>query len=100
MRSFHCHGAALHVRDADSRNGTFVNGQKADDVAWHGHTIKVGATESCSAIAAEPPTVAAPIINLEKTETLVRNVPMPRMTCQPFPRRRSATRSSTRSAAV
>src|SRR5437868_6123405 len=34
------------VRDADSRNGTFVNGQKVDDAAIaDGHYIRVGSTE-------------------------------------------------------
>ncbi|MGE0606644.1 MAG: sigma 54-interacting transcriptional regulator [Pirellulales bacterium] len=74
----HFRNGAWHVRDADSRNGTFVNGQKADDcMLADGHTIKIGGTEFVFGQSAEPPTVAAPVINLEKTETLVRQAAMP-----------------------
>ncbi|MCA9246626.1 MAG: sigma 54-interacting transcriptional regulator [Planctomycetales bacterium] len=39
-------GNLWHVRDAGSRNGTFVNGQKIDDaVLSDGHVLRVGGTQ-------------------------------------------------------
>src|SRR5687768_10678666 len=39
-------GGRWHVRDVDSRNGTFVNDQKIDDSALaDGHYLKIGSTE-------------------------------------------------------
>lgn len=39
-------GDVWRVRDAESRNGTFVNGQKVDDaVLAEGHYLRVGSTE-------------------------------------------------------
>ncbi|MBX3411725.1 MAG: sigma 54-interacting transcriptional regulator [Pirellulales bacterium] len=46
-----------HVRDAESRNGTFVNGQKIDEAALvPGHHVRVGSTEFAFQQSAQPPT--------------------------------------------
>jgi len=45
------------VRDAGSRNGTFVNEQKVDEaVLDEGHHLRVGSTEFSFHQSSEPPT--------------------------------------------
>ena len=46
MPLFRRQNGAWRVRDAGSRNGTFVNGQKIDEaVMADGHYLRVGSTE-------------------------------------------------------
>src|SRR4051794_17605513 len=58
------HAILLHrdrswfVRDAESRNGTYVNGQKMDEaMVADGHTLRVGSTEFAFHCTAEMPTM-------------------------------------------
>lgn len=63
------------VRDAGSRNGTLVNGQKVEAAALdEGHTVKVGSTELEFHLSEEPLTAEddAP----SATQTIVQNVEM------------------------
>jgi len=49
---------AWYAKDAGSRNGTFVNGQKTDEAMLaDGHYVRVGGTEFCFCLTAEPPTL-------------------------------------------
>jgi two-component system response regulator HydG len=60
------------VRDAESRNGTFVNGQKVDEAALDdGHRLRVGATEFLFHQSDQPPTVG-PMVDLNMTQTLIK----------------------------
>ncbi len=66
------------IRDAGSRNGTFVNDQKIDEaVLGDGHNIRIGSTEFEFHLTDQPPTV-----NAENegglNETLVKNRPVAR----------------------
>ena len=64
------------VRDAESRNGTFVNGQRADDaVLADGHTVRIGSTEFTFQISDQPPTVQTEG-EIGFTQTIVKNLPM------------------------
>jgi Nif-specific regulatory protein len=64
------------VRDAESRNGTFVNGQKIDEaVIIDGHTLRVGSTEFAFQTSDQPPTVETegePTF----TQTIIKDTPM------------------------
>ena len=72
-----CDDGVWRVRDADSRNGTLVNGQKADDAALdEGHTVQVGATEFSFHQSNEPPTATGEV-ELDVTQTIVRELPLP-----------------------
>ncbi len=65
-----------HVRDASSRNGTLVNGQPVDQSPLEdGHTLKLGGTEFCFHLSAEPPTATADV-ELGLTETIVQDIPV------------------------
>jgi two-component system, NtrC family, response regulator HydG len=66
-------GALWKIRDADSRNGTYVNGQKIDEAALDdGHHIKVGGTEFHFSQSTLPPTtIGEP--ELVVTQTVVRD---------------------------
>ncbi|HWB08109.1 MAG TPA: sigma 54-interacting transcriptional regulator [Pirellulales bacterium] len=60
------------VHDAQSRNGTFVNGQKVDEAALDdGHRLRVGATEFLFHASDQPPTVG-PMVDLNMTQTLIK----------------------------
>jgi Nif-specific regulatory protein len=61
------------VRDAGSRNGTYVNGQKVDEAALgEGHVVRIGATEFEFHQSDQPPTVSG-AIDLNLTQTIIRN---------------------------
>ncbi|HEX4144049.1 MAG TPA: sigma 54-interacting transcriptional regulator [Pirellulales bacterium] len=63
---------AWKIRDADSRNGTFVNGQKIDDaVLAPGHRIRLGSTEFCFQQSETPPQFHHAGITV--TQTLIKN---------------------------
>ncbi len=61
------------VRDADSRNGTFVNDQKIDEAHLaDGHHVRVGSTEfAFRSTAIPPPAQASHEINV--TQTIIKN---------------------------
>ncbi|MEX2559344.1 MAG: sigma 54-interacting transcriptional regulator, partial [Pirellulales bacterium] len=64
---------AWRVRDAGSRNGTFVNGQKVDQaVLADGHHLRVGSTEFAFHQSEQPPTVG-PLRAANVTQTLIRD---------------------------
>jgi transcriptional regulator with GAF, ATPase, and Fis domain len=64
---------AWRVRDAGSRNGTFVNGQKVDEARLaDGHYVRVGSTEFAFRESAEPPP-NAPSSDLNVTQTVVKD---------------------------
>ena len=63
------------VRDANSRNGTFVNGQKAPEATLgQGHTVRIGSTELEFHESEEPLTAGDD--NPELTQTIVQDVPI------------------------
>ena len=65
---------AWWVRDADSRNGTFVNGQKIDEAQlFSGCLLKLGASEFSFHQSTEEPTEED---DLHVTQTIVRNQPV------------------------
>jgi len=60
------------VRDADSRNGTFVNDQKTEDaVLGDGHRLRFGSTEFSFHLSDQPPTVESD--GFDVTQTLIKN---------------------------
>jgi two-component system, NtrC family, response regulator HydG len=64
------------IRDAGSRNGTYVNDQKIDDaVLVDGHHVRVGSTEFEFHASEQPPTVDAQN-DCRLTATIIRNQPM------------------------
>ncbi|HTQ38932.1 MAG TPA: sigma 54-interacting transcriptional regulator [Pirellulales bacterium] len=64
------------IRDAGSRNGTFVNGQKTDEaVLAEGHNIRVGSNEFEFHLADQPPAVVAEPQETY-TNTIVRDTPV------------------------
>lgn len=64
------------VRDAGSRNGTFVNDQKIDEaVLGDGHAIRLGSCEFSFHQSEQPPT-AGSIVGAETSETIVRDTVM------------------------
>ncbi|HVX10206.1 MAG TPA: sigma 54-interacting transcriptional regulator [Pirellulales bacterium] len=68
-----CENGAWWVRDAQSRNGTFVNGQKVDEAALDdNHRIRVGATEFLFHQSEQPPTVG-PMADFSMTQTLIKD---------------------------
>lgn len=70
-----CEDGQWHARDGESRNGTFVNGQKVDDaVLDEGHYIKVGSTEFSFHHSVEPPTTTERNFDPHVTQTLVKDV--------------------------
>jgi two-component system, NtrC family, response regulator HydG len=65
------------IRDAGSRNGTFVNSQKTDEaVLDEGHNIRVGSNEFEFHLSAEPPTVNALPAEETYTTNIVRDTPV------------------------
>jgi len=72
-----CDANGWRVRDAESRNGTLVNGQKADEAMLDdGHTIQLGTTEFLFHQSSEPPTTTSEA-DLTPTQTIVRDLPLP-----------------------
>ncbi len=66
-------GNAWRIRDAESRNGTFVNDQKIDEaVLADGHTVRVGSTEFDFHQSEQPPT-AGSIVPGNMTQTIIRD---------------------------
>ena len=62
------------VRDAASRNGTFVNGQKIDEATLaEGHTVRIGGTEFAFHLTAEMPTMEAPA-GAQLSHTIVKEL--------------------------
>ena len=66
------------VRDAESRNGTFVNGQKADEaVLTDGNTLRVGSTEFAFQTADQPlPGETGDMAEMTFTQTIIKDTPM------------------------
>ncbi|MDZ4821052.1 MAG: sigma 54-interacting transcriptional regulator [Planctomycetota bacterium] len=65
-----------HVEDRDSRNGTFVNGQRIDDAVLDaGHTLRVGSAEFSFELSDEPLTVYSPADHTMR-QTVVSDRPM------------------------
>ena len=64
------------IRDADSRNSTYVNGQKTDEARLaEGTVIRVGSTEFSFHRSDQPPTQAS-VGGANLTQTIVRNTPV------------------------
>ncbi len=64
---------AWRIRDAGSRNGTYVNDQKIDDaVLDDGHKVRVGSTEFEFHVTDQPPTIDSRSDG-KLTETVIRN---------------------------
>ncbi len=62
------------LRDSQSRNGTFVNGQKIDEAMLSpGHVVRVGDSELEFQVSDEPPTAGAEEGNFHK-QTIVQDV--------------------------
>ena len=67
---------AWHIRDLESRNGTYVNDQRIDDaVLGDGHSVRIGNTEFAFHVTQEPPTILSPA-DAGQTETIIKNFPM------------------------
>jgi two-component system, NtrC family, response regulator HydG len=67
------------VRDAESRNGTFVNGQKTDEaVLADGHTLRVGSTEFSFQTSDQPLTVEETGGEVTFTQTIIKDTPINR----------------------
>jgi Nif-specific regulatory protein len=65
-----------HIRDAGSRNGTFVNDQKIDDaVLVDGNTVRLGSTQFEFHLTDQPPTLDS-VTAGELTETVIKNQPV------------------------
>ncbi|MGH7192248.1 MAG: FHA domain-containing protein, partial [Candidatus Saccharimonadales bacterium] len=61
------------VSDAQSRNGTFLNGQKIDQAALgDGHRLRVGSTEFVFHESDQPPTLG-PLASPKITQTLIKD---------------------------
>ena len=62
------------VRDASSRNGTFVNGQKIDEASLaEGHYVRVGTTEFVFHQSPDPPPSFGSSGDLNITQTIVKD---------------------------
>jgi Nif-specific regulatory protein len=62
------------IRDASSRNGTYVNGQKIDEATLaDGHTVRVGGSEFTFHLTTEPPTLENPG-SLNQSHTIVKEL--------------------------
>jgi Nif-specific regulatory protein len=74
-----------HVRDCESRNGTFVNDQKIDSaVLADGHSLRIGSTEFEFHLTDQPPTLASQFEG-ELTETVIKNFPIHGGNLEPQP---------------
>ncbi len=64
------------IRDAGSRNGTYVNGSRTDEaILDEGHTIRLGGTEFVFRTSDLPPTVGGSA-GLHTAQTLISSVPL------------------------
>ncbi|HEY4313440.1 MAG TPA: sigma 54-interacting transcriptional regulator [Pirellulales bacterium] len=71
-----CRDRTWRVRDAGSRNGTFVNDQKVDEaVLAEGHSVRIGACEFAFHQTEQPPT-AGSVVSEKGKETIVRDTVM------------------------
>ncbi len=67
---------AWRIRDAGSRNGTYVNDQKIDEaVLADGHNLRIGSTEFEFHLSLQPPTLDSQSDG-GLTETVIRNRPV------------------------
>jgi two-component system response regulator HydG len=74
-----------HVRDCESRNGTYVNDQKIDSaVLADGHSLRIGSTEFEFHLTDQPPTLASQYDG-ELTETVIKNFPIQGGDLEPQP---------------
>jgi Nif-specific regulatory protein len=74
---------AWHIRDAESRNGTYVNDQKIDNaVLADGHNVRVGSTEFEFHQTDQPPTLDSQTDG-QVTQTVVRNQPIGGLNFEP-----------------
>ncbi len=79
---FQDHGV-WHIRDASSRNGTFVNDQKIDDaVLSDNHHVRVGSTEFEFHLTDQPPTLDSQALGA-LTETVIKNQSMGNQAVEP-----------------
>jgi len=63
-------------RDADSRNGSYVNGQKAEEARLvDGTVMRVGSTEFLFQIADQPPTTSS-LTSGNITQTIIKDTPI------------------------
>ncbi|MBS0209629.1 MAG: sigma 54-interacting transcriptional regulator [Planctomycetes bacterium] len=61
------------VRDVESRNGTYVNGQKIDEASMTtGHSLRIGSTEFLLEASERPPSTS-PSSDLNMTQTVVKD---------------------------
>ncbi len=68
-----CDQQVWRVRDAESRNGTFVNGQKVEQATLgDGHRLRVGSTEFVFHESEQPPTLG-PLAGPKITQTLIKD---------------------------
>jgi len=73
--SLRCTPDGWIIRDAESRNGTFVNGQKIDEATIvDGNTIRIGSSEFQFHESEEPPTAKGEDAKL--TQTIVQDLPI------------------------
>lgn len=71
-----CSDHQWSVRDADSLNGTFVNGQRMSQISLNeGDTVRVGSTEFCFQSAPELPPPQHPI-EANFTQTIIKELPV------------------------
>lgn len=64
------------IRDAESRNGTFVNGRKVDEATLaDGHFIKIGSTEFTFHWTTDPPTVTSSA-DVDLRQTIIHDRPL------------------------
>jgi Nif-specific regulatory protein len=57
-----------NIHDSDSRNGTFVNGQRIDEaILDNGHTVRIGSAEFAFELSDEPLTVYDPADGVQQT---------------------------------
>ncbi len=75
---------AWRIRDAGSRNGTYVNDQQIDEaVLADGHNVRIGSTEFEFHLTEQPPTVDSQA-EIALTETIVKNQPIFGQTAEPY----------------
>jgi two-component system response regulator HydG len=65
------------IRDAESRNGTHVNGQRIDEACMldEGHNVRVGSAEFEFHVADQPPTIFSSV-HETYSQTIVREAPV------------------------